>query len=119
MPCALNSSLVCLAILLVWETNWIKQYPFRQWMHGSVLVVVAGVLLNKLFMFFYPEWALGASHLVSYLPNYVQLAESSVSPPTGQSRYYRCPALSIPGCSRSHVYKGLVLLQFYWSSAIN
>ena len=64
-PGAVIISLVCLAILLVWETNWIKQYPFRQWMHGSVLVVVAGVLLNKLFMFFYPEWALGASHLVS------------------------------------------------------
>lgn len=64
-PGAVIISLVCLAILLVWETNWIKQYPFRQWMHGSVLVVVAGVLLNKLFMFFYPEWVLGASHLVS------------------------------------------------------
>jgi len=63
-PGAVVISLVCLAILLLWETSWIKQYPFRQWLHSSLIVVIVGVLLNQLFVFFYPELALGASHLV-------------------------------------------------------
>ncbi|WP_428354587.1 bifunctional SulP family inorganic anion transporter/carbonic anhydrase [Methyloprofundus sp.] len=63
-PGAIVISLAGLAILLLWETSWIKQFLFKQWIHGSVLVVVVGVILNQFFLFFYPEWALGASHLV-------------------------------------------------------
>jgi len=63
-PGAVVISLVCLAILLLWETNWIRQYRFRQWIHGSLVVVIAGVLLNQLFISVYPQWALSGNHLV-------------------------------------------------------
>lgn len=63
-PGAVVISLVCLAILLLWETDWIKQYRFRQWIHGSLVVVIAGVIINQLFISIYPAWALSANHLV-------------------------------------------------------
>ena len=63
-PGAVVISLVCLGILLLWETHWIKQYHFRQWIHGAVVAVVAGVLLNQVFISVYPLWALNNNHLV-------------------------------------------------------
>ncbi|GFO74835.1 carbonic anhydrase [Bathymodiolus platifrons methanotrophic gill symbiont] len=63
-PGAVVISLICLGILLLWETNWIKQYHFRHWIHGSLVVVIAGVLFNQLFISFYPAWALSGNHLV-------------------------------------------------------
>ncbi len=63
-PGAVVISLICLGILLLWETNWIKQYHFRHWIHGSLVVVIASVLFNQLFISFYPAWALSGNHLV-------------------------------------------------------
>ena len=63
-PGAVVISLVCLGILLLWETEWIKQYRFRQWIHGAMVAVIVGVLLNQLFLSLYPEWALNGNHLV-------------------------------------------------------
>lgn len=64
-PGALVISLLSLGIILLWETDWIKQYRLRRWLHGAVVAVVSGVILNQLFIYFYPAWALGASHLVN------------------------------------------------------
>ena len=64
-PGAVVISVVCLVILLLWETDWIRQYRFRQWIHGAVLVGITGVSLNQLFISVYPEWALSGNHLVS------------------------------------------------------
>ncbi|NOQ65360.1 MAG: carbonic anhydrase [Methyloprofundus sp.] len=63
-PGAVIISLVCLGFLFVWETTWIKQFAFRQWIRGTVVAVTLGVILNQLFILFYPEWALGSEHLV-------------------------------------------------------
>ncbi len=63
-PGAVVISLVCLAIMLLWETQWIKQYQFRHWIHGSLVVIIAGIILNQLFISVYPEWALSGNHLV-------------------------------------------------------
>lgn len=63
-PGAVIISFVCLGILLLWQTRWIKQYRFRQWIHGSLVAVVSGILLNQFFMLVYPEWVLGGEHLV-------------------------------------------------------
>lgn len=63
-PGAVFISLFCLAILLLWETRWIKQFRFRQWIHGSLVVVISGVLLNQLFMLVHPDYALSGNHLV-------------------------------------------------------
>lgn len=65
VPGAVVISLLSLGIILLWETNWIKQYRFRRWVHGAVVAVVVGVILNQLFIYFYPAWSLGASHLVN------------------------------------------------------
>lgn len=64
-PGAVMISLFCLMILLLWETDWIKQRGFRQWMHGPVIVGIAGVLINLLLIAFYPAWALSGNHLVN------------------------------------------------------
>ncbi|GFO72223.1 carbonic anhydrase [Bathymodiolus japonicus methanotrophic gill symbiont] len=64
-PGAVVISLLSLGLILLWETDWIKQYRFRRWLHGSVMAVVVGGILNQLFIYFYPAWALGVSHLVN------------------------------------------------------
>ncbi|NOQ14011.1 MAG: carbonic anhydrase [Methyloprofundus sp.] len=63
-PGAVVISGVSLGIMLLWETRWIKQYRFRQWIHGSLVVVIAGGVLNQLFISVYPQWALNGNHLV-------------------------------------------------------
>jgi len=49
-PSALVISLICLAILLLWETQWIKQYRFSESLHGAIVAVIVGVLLNQVFI---------------------------------------------------------------------
>ncbi len=49
-PGAVVISLFCLGVLLLWETRWIKQYKFSQWLHGAVVAVIVGVDLNQLFL---------------------------------------------------------------------
>jgi len=63
-PGALVISLVGLAILLLWETQWLKQYRFSESLHGAIIAVIVGVLLNQLFITFYPQWALADRHLL-------------------------------------------------------
>lgn len=63
-PGAVVISVICLGILLVWETNWIKRFNFSNWIHGAGVAVLMGGIINQLFIVFYPDWALGASHLV-------------------------------------------------------
>lgn len=45
-PGAVVISVVCLGILLLWETNWFKRFWFSQWLHGALVAVLAGVALN-------------------------------------------------------------------------
>ena len=63
-PGAIVIAIASLGILLLWEHPWIKRFSIAQTIQGSLLVVVAGVLINQLFLGFYPDWALGSSHLV-------------------------------------------------------
>lgn len=64
-PGAVIISLACLGILLLWESRWIKRYPFSQWLHGALIAVITGVALNQLFLNLYPQWALSNEHLVT------------------------------------------------------
>ncbi|NOR81246.1 MAG: carbonic anhydrase [Methyloprofundus sp.] len=66
-PGAVIISFLCLGLMLLWETKWIKQFRFSQWLNGAVVVVIAGVLLNQLLIAVLPEWALSGNHLV-HLP---------------------------------------------------
>lgn len=63
-PGAVIISLVCLAILLLWETHWLKKFRCTQWFHGALIAVIAGTLINQAFIAFYPAFALRGMHLV-------------------------------------------------------
>ncbi len=66
-PGAVIVSIVCLGLLLLWDARWFKQFRFSQWLNGAVVAVIAGVLLNQLFIAVIPEWSLSGNHLV-HLP---------------------------------------------------
>jgi len=63
-PGAVVISLVCLGVLLLWETQWIKQQVFSRMLNGVLVAVITGTVLNQLFISLYPQWALNSSHLV-------------------------------------------------------
>ncbi|MBE0468333.1 MAG: bifunctional SulP family inorganic anion transporter/carbonic anhydrase [Methyloprofundus sp.] len=63
-PGAIIISSICLLILLLWETQWIKQYRLSKNLRGEIVVVLVGVLLNQAFITFYPQWALIDKHLL-------------------------------------------------------
>ena len=59
---AMLVGVVCLAILLLWETKWIKSNKILSLIPGPLLAVIGGVLMNRV----YPEsMTIGSSHLVS------------------------------------------------------
>ncbi|PKM38372.1 MAG: carbonic anhydrase [Gammaproteobacteria bacterium HGW-Gammaproteobacteria-10] len=64
-PGAVIISLASLAILLLWESSFIKRYRFTQWIHGALAAVLTGVAFNQLLLGWFPELALSGNHLVS------------------------------------------------------
>ena len=63
-PGAAIICLICLIILLVWEMPAIKQKTIFKLIPGGLVAVVAGILLNQLFVNIRPEWNLSGDHLV-------------------------------------------------------
>ncbi|MBC7922046.1 MAG: SulP family inorganic anion transporter [Ferruginibacter sp.] len=55
---------VSLAVLILWEKPFLKQYTFFRTVPGALLVVVLGVVMNELYRQFYPAWVLSGDHLV-------------------------------------------------------
>lgn len=51
-PSAVIITLVCLAILLIWETNFMKKFSFSKIIQGPLVAVVAGIILNLCFTSF-------------------------------------------------------------------
>ncbi|MBC8110751.1 MAG: carbonic anhydrase, partial [Verrucomicrobia bacterium] len=66
-------SAVAFVILIYWG-KLAKKYTFFQWLPGSLVAVISGVLLNALFERFFPNLALAQTHLVS-LPRINNLSE--------------------------------------------
>jgi MFS superfamily sulfate permease-like transporter len=64
-PGAICISLLSLAILLLWESRWFKQFQISRLIHAAVLAVVASIFLNEGFRLWLPEWALTSQHLVN------------------------------------------------------
>ncbi|MGR9100382.1 MAG: bifunctional SulP family inorganic anion transporter/carbonic anhydrase [Gammaproteobacteria bacterium] len=64
-PSAIVVALVSLAILILWETPFIKRFRFSRLLPASLLAVVSGVVINQVFELFLPDFALSAKHLVS------------------------------------------------------
>ena len=61
---AIIISLVSLAILILFETKFIKRIAFFNYFPGALIVVILGVLMNMYFSNITPEWTLSGEHLV-------------------------------------------------------
>ena len=75
-PTAVIISVVCLAILILWETKRIKQFSFSKIIQGPLVAVVAGILLGLGFSSI-ESMRLSADHLVS-LPDGTQSARVQI-----------------------------------------
>lgn len=56
---------ISIAILLLWERPFLKKYKFFELVPGALVVVIAGVAINQLFLAVAPELALSGDHMVS------------------------------------------------------
>ena len=63
-PGAVIVTLVSLAILILWERPFMKKIKAFQWIQGPLVAVIAGIVLNQLFIALAPDIAIQASHLV-------------------------------------------------------
>lgn len=55
---------ISMAIILFWEIPALKKYVFFKWVPGALIAVVVGIVLNKLFLLYYPDWVLNADQMV-------------------------------------------------------
>lgn len=53
------------AVLLLWDRPFLKKYKFFELVPGALVVVIAGVAINQLFLAVAPELALSGDHMVS------------------------------------------------------
>jgi len=63
-PGAILITVISLALLILWEQSFMKKLKLSQWIQGPLVVVVFGILINQLFMAFFPDFAIDAKHLV-------------------------------------------------------
>lgn len=63
-PGVLVVSTVSLGILILWETSFMKQLKFTKLIQGPLVAVVAGIILNMIFISI-PSLAISSDHLVS------------------------------------------------------
>jgi carbonic anhydrase len=63
-PGAAIIATVSLAILILWEQPFMKKQRIFHLLQGSLIAVIAGILINLGLQKFYPGLALGAEHLV-------------------------------------------------------
>jgi carbonic anhydrase len=63
-PTAVMIALMSLAILILWEQPFMKEYRFFQLFQGVLIAILAGTLINQGLQSFYPELALSGNHLV-------------------------------------------------------
>lgn len=63
-PGAIIISIVSIALLIIFEQQFIKRITLFNFLPGALFVVVAGVLLNLMFQGIQPDWVLAGEHLV-------------------------------------------------------
>lgn len=57
-------ALICLTILIFWETGFMKKQNWTKIIPGPLVAVVAGIFLNEMYKVSIPEWALTGVHMV-------------------------------------------------------
>ncbi len=62
---ALLIGFISLMIILLWDNPKIKSHKILSFVPGALLAVVASILVNLLFISYFPELAVSASHLVN------------------------------------------------------
>jgi MFS superfamily sulfate permease-like transporter len=63
-PGAIIVTLVSLGILILWEQSFMKRIKLFQWIQGPLVAVIAGIVLNQIFIFLAPSMAIDVKHLV-------------------------------------------------------
>jgi len=63
-PGAIFISIVSLVILIIFERPFFKSRAIFKFLQAPLIVVLGGVLINRLFQDLHPEWALSGEHLV-------------------------------------------------------
>jgi MFS superfamily sulfate permease-like transporter len=63
-PGAVIVTLVSLAILIFWDRPFMKKIKLFHWLQGPLMAVIAGIVLNQLFLVAAPSLAIDAKHLV-------------------------------------------------------
>jgi MFS superfamily sulfate permease-like transporter len=58
-------SIISIIILIIWEKPFFKKNPFFKNIPGALVVVILGISINYLFINFFPDFAIGKSHLVT------------------------------------------------------
>jgi MFS superfamily sulfate permease-like transporter len=61
---ALIISLISLAILIFFEKPFIKKITLFRFIPGALIAVITGILINQLFIIYYPDLGLTGNHLV-------------------------------------------------------
>ena len=64
-PGAVLVTFIALVILILWELPVMKKNPFLKMVPGSLIAVLAGILVNQLLRAFYPSLMLETEHLVN------------------------------------------------------
>ncbi|MBY0432820.1 MAG: SulP family inorganic anion transporter [Cyclobacteriaceae bacterium] len=59
-------AIISLVVLIFWDGKAIKRHPYLKVVPGPLIVVIVGVLLNSLFVNFFPALELKAAHMVSF-----------------------------------------------------
>lgn len=77
-PAAVIISCICLGILILWETKFMKNFSFSKIIQGPLVAVIAGILLNLAFTSV-DSMKLSKDHLVS-LPDSIELTYPHFSP---------------------------------------
>ena len=63
-PGAVLVALISLVILILWELPALKKIPICKTLPGSLIAVLAGIMVSQLLRIFYPEMMLETEHLV-------------------------------------------------------
>jgi len=63
-PGAIVISIVSLALLILFDTTFMKKFAVFKFLPGALFVVVGGIVMNYLLGIVKPEWVLGGDHVV-------------------------------------------------------